>query len=204
MRESNRSSGTTSSTRPMSRASVAESRAPWIMRSFARCAPRSRGSRWLPPAPGKSPSPISGSRWSPTASSPGRRTRGRVPRRAERMSVQCCDNGFRCGLEELLHIGPRPHRTLRLLGELTHDADVGNRRRRIDPSRARRCSGRRDRRREEEGRRAVRRSRGIERIGGRPIDRDGATPLAQVTARHSGWVGFRSSWRLQVSVSRVR
>src|SRR5438477_7002670 len=65
------SAGKTSSTSPMSRASLAGTIRPEKMMSLALDSPTSRGSRWVPPAPGMIPSLISG--WPSRASSAAKR-----------------------------------------------------------------------------------------------------------------------------------
>src|SRR6266581_660446 len=61
-------SGTTLSTRPICSASAAATKRPVKTMSLARAGPMSRGSRWVPPAPGMMPSRISG--WPTRAPSP--------------------------------------------------------------------------------------------------------------------------------------
>src|SRR5262249_51081567 len=65
------SSGATGSTRPIRSASAAPTKRPVNTMSLARAGPMSRGSRWVPPAPGMMPSRISG--WPSWAPSPATR-----------------------------------------------------------------------------------------------------------------------------------
>ena len=63
-----RRAATTLSTRPIASASSAPTNRPEKTRSLALAGPTSRGSRWVPPAPGMMPSRISG--WPSLALSP--------------------------------------------------------------------------------------------------------------------------------------